>query len=293
MGMKSLNYQITISTIVGIVIFLMSANFAFGQAYDLDLITMNDSALKLIESGNYQEAIEILDEALEFDPDNIHALHNKGWALLGLDKPKEAIFWFDKAILIDLTYVHALNNKGNAFIELDRPEDALVFFDMVLRIDPNYIHAWNNKGFALSKLGRYDDAILHFNKALEINPNYTLAQQNLELAQQNTELAENAPTADSGGTGGTGGTADSGLEWFPLLILVPIVFGMFLIQHFRKKSTSKKEKWIEASAPKIASFVDPKKDPQRYLDRYYKEKKYKEWFDKNYPNLTIEEAIGL
>jgi len=68
---------------------------------------------------------------------------------------------------------------------------------------------------------------------------------------------------------------------------------MFLILHFRKKSTSKKEKSIEASAPKIASFVDPKKDPQHYLDRYYKEKKYKEWFDKNYPNLTIEEAVGL
>jgi len=44
---------------------------------------------------------------------------------------------------------------------------------------------------------------------------------------------------------------------------------------------------------KLASFVDPKKDPQHYIDRYNKEKKYKAWFDKNYPNLTIEEAVGL
>jgi len=53
-----------------------------------------------------------------------------------------------------------------------------------------------------------------------------------------------------------------------------------------KKTTSKEKS-------KIPSFVDPKKDPQHYINRYNKEKKYKEWFDKNYPKLTIEEAVGL
>lgn len=45
--------------------------------------------------------------------------------------------------------------------------------------------------------------------------------------------------------------------------------------------------------PKKPSFVDPNKDPSHYISRYYKEKQYKEWFDRNYPNLTIEEAVGL
>ena len=43
---------------------------------------------------------------------------------------------------------------------------------------------------------------------------------------------------------------------------------------------------------KIADFVDPTKNPQVYLDRYYNEPKYKSWFDRNYPDLTIEEAVG-
>lgn len=43
---------------------------------------------------------------------------------------------------------------------------------------------------------------------------------------------------------------------------------------------------------KIADFVDPQKPPTYYLDRYYNEPKYKSWFDRNYPNLTIEEAVG-
>ncbi len=44
---------------------------------------------------------------------------------------------------------------------------------------------------------------------------------------------------------------------------------------------------------KIASFVDPTKDPQHYIDRYNNELTYKEWFDSNYPDITIEEAVGL
>ena len=41
------------------------------------------------------------------------------------------------------------------------------------------------------------------------------------------------------------------------------------------------------------SFVDPEKDPQSYVDRYNNEANYKEWFDKNYPDYTIEEAVGI
>lgn len=43
---------------------------------------------------------------------------------------------------------------------------------------------------------------------------------------------------------------------------------------------------------KIADFVDATKNPQYYLDRYYNEPAYKSWFDRNYPDLTIEEATG-
>jgi len=45
-------------------------------------------------------------------------------------------------------------------------------------------------------------------------------------------------------------------------------------------------------ASEIADFVDQTKDPQYYLDRYYNEPNYKSWFDRNYPGLTIEKAVG-
>ena len=44
----------------------------------------------------------------------------------------------------------------------------------------------------------------------------------------------------------------------------------------------------------VASFVDPTKDPQSYVNRYNNEPKYKEWFDKTYPEYSsIYQAVGL
>ena len=50
---------------------------------------------------------------------------------------------------------------------------------------------------------------------------------------------------------------------------------------------------IKTEVKKILSFVDRDKDPHEYLKRYLKEPKYKDWFNRNYPNFTIYEAVGL
>ncbi len=64
------------------------------------------------------------------------------------------------------------------------------------------------------------------------------------------------------------------------------------------------EQLVEESSPKqpepipiesksnYANFVDPSKEPSYYVERYYSETTYKSWFDRNYPGLTIEEAVG-
>ena len=52
-------------------------------------------------------------------------------------------------------------------------------------------------------------------------------------------------------------------------------------------------KEIKTKAKKMLSFVDQDKNPHEYLKRYLKEPKYKDWFNRNYPNFTIYEAVGL
>ena len=55
------------------------------------------------------------------------------------------------------------------------------------------------------------------------------------------------------------------------------------------KNNELKNKTSKSSFPE---FVDSNKDPSYYVERYYSEPTYKSWFDRNYPNLTIEEAVG-
>jgi len=50
---------------------------------------------------------------------------------------------------------------------------------------------------------------------------------------------------------------------------------------------------VDVDVKKTLNFVDSKKDPHEYLKRYLKEPKYKGWFNRNYPNYTIYDAVGL
>ena len=43
--------------------------------------------------------------------------------------------------------------------------------------------------------------------------------------------------------------------------------------------------------PKL-HFIETKKGAQHYIDRYYNDEHYRDWFDENYPEYTIEEAVG-
>ena len=48
---------------------------------------------------------------------------------------------------------------------------------------------------------------------------------------------------------------------------------------------------ILVSTTKVPGFPDPEKDLQHYLDRYNNEPSYADWFDRNFPGMTIKEAV--
>ena len=50
-------------------------------------------------------------------------------------------------------------------------------------------------------------------------------------------------------------------------------------------------KTILSSTTKIPGFPDPEKDLHHYLDRYSNEPNYADWFDRNFPGMTIEEIV--
>ena len=55
----------------------------------------------------------------------------------------------------------------------------------------------------------------------------------------------------------------------------------------------KKKKRFGSRERKPLDFVDPNRDPHTYIERYVREEDYRDWFDRNYPDYTIYEAVGL
>jgi len=50
---------------------------------------------------------------------------------------------------------------------------------------------------------------------------------------------------------------------------------------------------VDVNTKKTLNFVNDKKDPHEYIRRYLMESNYKDWFNRNYPNYTIYDAVGL
>ena len=55
----------------------------------------------------------------------------------------------------------------------------------------------------------------------------------------------------------------------------------------------KKKIRFGSKGKKIEDFVDPNKDPHSYLKRFILEEDYRDWFNRNYPDSTIYDAVGL
>ena len=109
-------------------------------------IEWNDEGFNLLFEGNYEEALEAFNKALEIDP----------------------------------VYTEAWNNKGMTLTGLGRYEEAIVCFNMSLAIDSRDVVTWNNKGSALRDLGRYEEAIECYDKALVIYLQFAPARNNKE-----------------------------------------------------------------------------------------------------------------
>ena len=64
-----------------------------------------------------------------------------------------------------------------------------------------------------------------------------------------------------------------------------------VVDKYAKSTESVVEPEIETKP--LANFVDPNLEPKYYVERYTLEPNYMSWFDTNYPEYSIWEAIGI
>ena len=115
-----------------------------------DARDLSNRAVELAESGQYDEALALVNKGIKLDSNNANS-------------------WY---------------NKGIILFKMCRYQDALNSFAQAADIDPEFTEAWYNKGLALMHMGKYLEAIRAFNKLLKIHPHDNRAREQLDLAQQ-------------------------------------------------------------------------------------------------------------
>lgn len=134
--------------------------------------------------GHHEMALEYYDKALKIDPRNSNIWNNRGLALDNLGRYEEALECYNKALKIKPNDDRVLYNKAIALRKLRRYKEALKCYDKALEINPNDADIWNNKGVVFNELKQYKKAIECFNKALKIDPNHEKARKNKKATME-------------------------------------------------------------------------------------------------------------
>lgn len=104
----------------------------------------NTKGLILIELGDYDQALQELDNAIRLDPEYISPLNHKALALKRMGQQRDALNMYNQALLIDPNDVYTLNNRGVLLYESGDVEEALNSICSALAIDSTYEPAQEN-----------------------------------------------------------------------------------------------------------------------------------------------------
>src|SRR6056297_891537 len=128
--------------------------------------------LLLIETGEYEEALKMLNRALEIDPVNFEAYRGKARAYLAQQRTEEAEATYKKAIEMKPDYWAGYAELGVFYYGNGRFEEAAEQFKIVTELTPNNAGAYRNLGGIYYYLGRQQEAMEAFHNSISIEPNY-------------------------------------------------------------------------------------------------------------------------
>ena len=154
----------------------------------------NRLAIEQYEKGNYHQAIEYCDKAIESDPNDALAYNSRGLAYAKLGEYDRAISDYDKAIELKPDYAVAYHNRGLAYfhtggwMNTGPFDEAISDFTKAIELDPDYVDAYYDRGtarlqfvhfyqrpFSPDVVERFNGALGDFDKALELDPGFVLA----------------------------------------------------------------------------------------------------------------------
>lgn len=159
-----------------------------------DSESLNSLGKTLQDLGRVEEALECFRRALTIRPDYSSALTNQGNALAQLGRPEDGLACLDQSLSLRPDSPLAHNDRGNILKALERSEDALAAYARAIALKPEFAEAYNNMGSALRDLGRVGEALEHYRRSLELKPEVRLTQFNYAYCVKRLNIQHDQPS---------------------------------------------------------------------------------------------------
>ena len=136
------------------------------------------SIITWTQVGYWQNSFTLYDHTLKVTDDNWLIYNNRGNAYAGLGNYRQAIEDLNRAIEIKPTYADAYTNRGAAYAGLGNHRQAIEDYGRAIEIEPGYANTYFNRGNSYRGLGNYRQAIEDYDEAIEIKPSHAEAYIN-------------------------------------------------------------------------------------------------------------------
>jgi serine/threonine protein kinase/tetratricopeptide (TPR) repeat protein len=130
-------------------------------------------ATEHVAHGRYREAVPLLQEATQQDPQHFWAWFTLGVCHDNLQQDAEAAACYSASMGLKPRYPWSYFNRGLVHLRQQKPKLAAADFDQVIQLQPDSADAYINRAVARQTLGNTKGAVEDLTSALDLGATYT------------------------------------------------------------------------------------------------------------------------
>jgi Flp pilus assembly protein TadD len=139
-----------------------------------------DRAQRLVGEGDREGALAVVRQEAELVPDDLRPRLFEAWLLLSMDRAEEALRLSEALLRGAPDNPDVLHQRGAAMMAVDRTIEAEADFRRALELNPGHVPAMNDLAVLLVVKGDREEARALLERVLEIRPEDPQARETLE-----------------------------------------------------------------------------------------------------------------
>lgn len=191
--MKHFRFFITILVILLAVGPLVQASSLNMTSENMKAIEWYNKAVDAAGAGNFEESVNLTDQALSMQPNFTLAHITRAGALLELGRIDDAKLSIESALDLEPDDSGVLATAASYYLKTGKYREAVRYADLAVVRDPSLVEAWIIKGTSHGELGEFDEELNASKKALQVAPDNQKALSNLKYASDMMNKGKKSP----------------------------------------------------------------------------------------------------